>query len=114
MGFLPINIQNSSVKSIKIDVSSSGDTVIIAAIPSRIKIIAYSFQAIGTVNVKLTNGSGGSDLFGAFNLQAREGAANSIASPSFLFATTPNTPLVLNLSQAVQVVGYIAYFDDGV
>lgn len=99
-------------KSAKIDVSASGDNTIVASVVGKkIKVNAFAIQAIGTVNTKWKDGAS-TDLTGAFNWQAREGLANAIEVPSSLFETSVGNALVLNLSAAVQVVGWVSYWDD--
>jgi len=94
-----------------IDVSSSGDNEVVPAIAGKmILVYAFSFQAVGTVNVKFTDGAGGSDLTGAFNFQAREGIAPpGIQPPAYLFGTSVSNALILNLSAAIAVKGYVSY-----
>ena len=101
-----------SIQSAAITVATLGDNTIVNAVTGRkIKVIAYTMQGTGTVNVKWKNGVS-TDFSGAFNLQAREGISASINSPDFLFATVKGSALILNLSTATTVVGHVTYFDD--
>ena len=102
---------NWEQNSAAIDVSTSGDNTIVAAQSGK-RILAYAFclQAVGTVNVKFTDGAAGSALTGDFNFQAREGIAPpGIQPPAFLFGTSVSKALVLNLSENVAVKGYVSY-----
>lgn len=104
--------QGISLKSVSIGVSVSGDNPIVAAVAGRrIKVVAYSIQATGTVNVKWKDG-GGADLSGAFNFQAREGNAFGVPAPSWMFGTQAGQSLLLNLDGSVAVNGFVTYFDD--
>lgn len=109
-----IEVSNQkTLKTLKIDVAAVGDNVIVALVAGkRIKVTAYTLQSKGTVDVKLVNGAAGTDLTGAFSFQAREGLALATAAPGFLMATTAGIALYLNLSLAIQVVGFVTYFDD--
>lgn len=100
-----------SLKSAAIDVSNAGNNTIVSAVSGRrIKVVAYSIQAVGTVNVKFTDGA--IDLTGPFSFQAREGNAFGVPAPSWMFGTSAGAALVLNLSDAVAVNGFVTYFDD--
>jgi len=46
------------------------------------------------------------------NFQAREGYAQATKPPAFLLATDAGKALILNLSSAVEVDGYLDYWDD--
>lgn len=101
-----------TLQSAAIAVAGAGDNIIVPARQGRrIKVVAYSVQAIGTVNVKFKDESG-VDLTGAFNFQAREGNAFGVPAPSWMFGTAPGQGLQLNLSDAIAVVGFVTFFDD--
>jgi hypothetical protein len=104
---------NPQLKSAPISVSTAGNNTLISAVSGkRICVTGFMIQGAGTVSVKFTNGSGGADLTGAFTFQAREGATSpSVAPPYHHFATTQNTALIINLSDAVSVVGFVSYFE---
>ncbi len=97
--------------SADIAVSSAAANIIVAGIPSRrIAVFSFVLQGLGTVTAKFTDGAGGANLTGAFSFQDREGlVVSGTRPPVFLFATTVNTALVLYLSGAVGVVGFVSY-----
>src|SRR5712691_9582119 len=90
-----------TIKSVAISVSASGDNTIVPAVSGkRIKVVAYTLQAVGTVNAKWRDGSS-ADLTGQFNFQAREGISPAASPPGWLFGTSAGNALVLNLSGAI-------------
>ena len=92
-----------------INVSSSGDNTLIAAVTSKIIVVlAYVFIADGAVAVKFRSGTGGTDLTGAMSCAANGGVAAPF-SPVGHFVTGSNTLLALNLSAAVGVRGHLVY-----
>ncbi len=93
------------------DASSGNNTIVAAVTGARIKVYAIHFNVVGTVNMKWVDGTVG-DLTGDMNFQAREGYTNAVTPPAFLLATTAGEALILNLSAAIAVDGWIAYWDD--
>lgn len=106
--------QGKTIKRVAGVASSNGDNTLIASVSSKlIKVFAYALQSTGTVNAKIIDGSGGTQLSALWNFQAREGAVVSgPAPPSFLFKGSATTALVLNLSLAVSVEYEVSYWDD--
>lgn len=101
---------NLTLKHKAVDVSSSGNNEIVAAVAGkRIAVYAVRLQAAGTVSFKFK--SNDTDLEGASPFQAREGYIETLNPPYFLFATTSGQALNLNLSDAVQVTGRVSYFE---
>jgi len=99
-------------KTAAISVAATGDNTIVAAVASkRIKVYAINLAAVGTVSAKWKDGAA-TDLSGAQDLQAREGYTISVAPPSFVLATTAGNALILNLSPAIGVRGWVTYWDD--
>lgn len=104
--------QARTFKTASIDVAASGDNTIVAAVTSnRIKVHAVVFIATGTVNVRWKDGAA-TNLTGDMNFQAREGYALAVTPPSWILATTAGTALILNLSAAIAVDGWVSYWDD--
>lgn len=103
-----------TIKSAIVDVTTSGDNIIVAAVTGkRIKVCAFSIQstAVTTVSTIFKDGAA-TDLTGAYEWKAREGLTSSISPNAFLFATSAGNALILNLSAATQVVGHVTYWDD--
>lgn len=97
-------------KFASIAASSSGDNTIVAAVTSKkIRVIRFSLSASGTVNAKWKSGSG-TDLTGLFYMVANGGAGANY-TPVGLFETASNTALVLNLSGATAVGGFLTYVE---
>lgn len=95
-----------------ISVAAAGDNTIVAAVAARrIKVYAVNLNAVGTVSAKWKDGAA-IDLTGAQDLQAREGYTEATTPPSFILATTAGNALILNLSAAIGLRGWIAYFSD--
>lgn len=91
--------------------SSSGDNTLIAAVSSK-KIYVYAFELSfsGTVNAKFTDGASGTNVGGLYYGVANAGAANAVTPPSYLWAGSTNTALIINLSAGVAVGGAIRYW----
>ena len=91
--------------------ANSGDNTILSAVSGlRIKVYAIHFNVTGTVNMKWLSGS--TDLTGDMNFQAREGYTAAVNPPAILLQTAAGEALILNLSGAVAVDGWIAYWAD--
>ena len=98
-------------KTAPINCASLNDNPIVAAVSGkRIKVYVIVFIATGTVNAKWR--SAANDLTGDKNFQAREGYALAVNPPAILLQTAAGEALNLNLSAAVAVDGWIAYWDD--
>jgi hypothetical protein len=102
---------------VAIDTAISGNTQLVAGIPGcRFQVLSLSLIAAGTVNVKLTDGPGGTELTGPYPLAAQSGLVLPVSAcgfngqPTPYFDTiTPGNDLTLNLSGAVQVSGHVSY-----
>lgn len=108
------------LKFAPINVNSAGDNTLIAAVPNKyLRVLA--FGALCDSNVTLTFKSGASTaITGPMPCLASGGLAPSIGQLGTggygtfgLFQTQPGEALVLNLSAAAQVGGYIAYYEIG-
>ncbi len=69
------------------------------------------FNVSAAVNAKWKDGAS-IDLSGDMNHGIREGYAPSVTPPAFLLETSAGNALILNLSAAIAVDGWIAYWDD--
>lgn len=90
-----------------VSASSSGDNTLVAAVASQ-KTRAYRFVLVsaGTVSVKFKRGS--TDLTGAMPLVANQVLSVNLSAEPY-FETGTNEALILNLSGAVAVTGWIEY-----
>lgn len=99
-------------KFAKIDVASSGNNTLVAAVTSKkIRVIRYTLKAAGAVNVKFQSGAGGTDLSGAMPLA---GAGDGVTGAEALLGhleTASGALLNLNLSAGVQVSGHLTYVE---
>jgi hypothetical protein len=94
-----------------IDVASSGDNTIVAAVTSKkIRILSVFLVAAGTVTVRFESGAGGTALSGQMNLIANTGFVLPF-SPVGWGETAVTTLLNLELSGAVSVDGIICYVE---
>jgi hypothetical protein len=111
---LDVNIvQSKTHKMAKIDHAASGDNTIISAVAGKkIKVYAVVLVVSGAVNCKWKSGS--NDISGDMNFNGKgEGYSQDINPPAFLLVNTNvNEALILNLSAAVAVDGYVCYWDD--
>lgn len=100
-------------KTAVINHGASGDNTIVAVVATkRIKVYSIVFNVTGTVSAKWR--SDVTDLTGDMDFQAREGFTGMVLPPAFLLATVAGEALVLNLSGAIAVNGWVAYWDDDV
>ena len=96
-----------------LDVASSGDNTLIAAVPAkRIRVMAMFLIATAAVNVRLESGAGGTALTGQLNLTTNSGFALPY-NPAGWFETSIGDLLNLELSGAVSVDGAITYIEVG-
>lgn len=97
-----------------ITAASSGDNTAVAAVPGkRIRVHRVVLSASGAVNAKFKDGAG-TDLTGLFYAPAagplvQVGDTSSQRVDDELFKTSANSALVLNLSGAVAVGGFVNY-----
>ena len=91
--------------------TSNGDNTVVSADTTRkIKVCSYVIVADGIVSAKWKD-STGSDLTGAMALITSSGvSAIGGTTDSWLFETSINANLILNLSGAVGISGHISYF----
>lgn len=108
-----VNIRiDKTLKTAKIDHGSSGNNEIVAAVTGKkIKVYTIVLVVSNAVNCKWCSAT--TDLTGAMNFSSQgEGYAHAVQPPAFLLATAAGEALNLNLSAAVAVDGYVAYWDD--
>lgn len=95
-----------------VNVSTLGDNTIIAAVTGkRIRVHAYELSAAGAVTAKWKDGAS-TDLTGPLALAAAGASADAVERTNDadgIFQTTAGNALVLNLSAAVVVGGFIDY-----
>ena len=100
----------TETKFAKISTSSSGNVSVVALVASKkIRVLALTLMAGGTTAVKFTDGSGGTDLTGAFPLTAQAGLAPSHLNG--LFETSAGVALYLNNGSAVSIQGMLTYVE---
>lgn len=98
----------------KIDTASSGNTTIVAADNAgrRVVVTAFAFVCGGTVSVKFRSGAS-TDLTGAMPFVANGGMSSPSAGGDTagysVLETAAGESLVINLSGAVQVSGWVSY-----
>lgn len=95
-----------------INAASSGDNTLVAAVTGkRIRVHAYELSASAAANGKFKDGAA-TDLTGLIYLAAAGAAADAVERTNDadgLFQTTAGNALVLNLSAAVAVGGWVDY-----
>ena len=106
VGNAETNLQTAAVNS-----STAGNNTIVAGVSGKsIYVMSYCIQAQGSSNVLVQFQDNATALMGSLSFNAREGSALSTSFPSFLFATSVGNPLILNLSGAFQVSGFVTYW----
>lgn len=94
-----------------IDVASSGDNTILAAVTGKkIRVLALFLVSAGTVTTRFESGASGTALTGQMNLVANSGFCLPY-NPVGWFETASNTLLNLELSGAVSVDGSLVYVE---
>jgi hypothetical protein len=110
-----VNIPSGGGRTLKfsvINVAASGDTQIAAAVASqKHKVYAYFLNGNGAVNVSFRSATTSISGLHRF-LVAADGVVVPGQAQSHYFETAANTILNINLSAAVQVDGWIAYFTE--
>lgn len=97
-----------------INVSTSGDNTIVAAVAGKsVRVHRYELSSAGAVNVKWKDGAS-TDLTGLLDLAAAGSGTDAQDNSSSraddgLFQTSKGNALVLNLSAAVVVGGFVDY-----
>jgi hypothetical protein len=98
------------MQSLPVNVSTSGNNTIIPAVADRvITVLSYMLQAHGTVLSTWSDGV--TSLTGPLSFHDREGLSES-SEITYLFKTGLGRPLVLVLSDAIQVSGRVLYHTD--
>lgn len=101
--------QNSVMQHAVINVASSGDNTIVAAVTGKkIRVHNVVVMAAGAVNVRFESGAGGTALTGIIPLVANVGFAPGF-DPTGHFETAEGALLNLELSAAESVDGWITY-----
>lgn len=94
-----------------IDVASSGDNTLVAAVSSKkIRVLSLFLVAAGAVNARFESGAGGTALTGQMNLTTNSGFVLPF-NPVGWFETAATTLLNLELSGAVSVDGALTYVE---
>ncbi len=94
---------------VDLDVSANGDNVAIAAVGGKIiRVINGLLIASAAVTIKFTDGLAGTSVSGRCAVIANGGFQIPYA-PTGNFQTSVSNALVLNLSGAVQVGGWLSY-----
>jgi hypothetical protein len=104
------------IASVAINTSTSGDNVIVAAVPKKIiRAIFFSLNAAAAVNVGWRDGAAGTFISGPTPMSGNNNFVVDWALPMPTgytighFETTAGNALVLNLSGAVLVGGHLIY-----
>jgi len=93
--------------TIPISTAASGDTTLVVAVTGkRIVVVDGAIVSAGAVNVKFESNT--TDITGAMSL------ATGIPVPVGGFKTAASESLLINLSGAVQVSGWLEYYVAGV
>ncbi len=94
-----------------ITASNNGNNTIVGAVAlKKIRVIAWSLMASGTVNAKWQSAAGGTDKTGLYYFVANTGISASF-SPVGYFETVAGELLNLNLSAGVAVGGSVVYVE---
>jgi len=105
--------QQNTIKFASISVSSSGDNLVVAAVPGKkIKVLSCMGVASGAVSMKWR--SNATDLSGAISISSGGGFVLPASSPGqgHYLETAINEPLNINLSSAVAVNGHLTYYEE--
>lgn len=100
----------TAVKFASVDVATSGDNTIVAAVAStKLRVLAYTLVASGGANTCTWKSATAGAVTGGMGFAANGGA--SAECDHGLFETTAGEALVLNLSAATSVDGHITYIE---
>lgn len=102
------------LQSVDINVSASGDTVLLAAQAGFIYCV-YAYLVVADASNQVGFKDGASFVEGPIQCGATSipgGAAPSVQPPYTLFKTSAGNALTINLSQAVHVGGRVSYWLD--
>ncbi len=101
----------ADIKYAKIDVASSGDNTLVAAVVGKkILLISCLMISSGSVNVAFEDGASGTALSGQMNLTANSGFTAPFNEGGWCI-TSVNTLLNLELSGATSVDGFLTYVE---
>lgn len=93
--------------SAPIDVNAAGDNIVVPAVPgASIRVLNYLIIASAAVDAYWNDGV---PLSGPLPLPDQAGVNFIGVNESPAFETERGTPLLLNLSDAIQVSGHLAY-----
>jgi len=99
------------VKRAAISAASSGNNTLVTAVTgNKIRVRSMVLVSAGSVNATIQSGAGGTGLTGAIPLAANTGFSSGIDEEGH-FETASATLLNLNLSGAVQVSGWLTYYE---
>lgn len=96
------------VSSAVVNASSSGDNTIVAGVAGS-RIVVLSFLLVAAAAVAVTWESGGGTVLSGPKAFGANGGACPAVDEGGMFATVAGEALVLNLSGAFQVGGYVKY-----
>lgn len=101
---------SENLKKADISISSSGDSIIIAA-PTDGYIAIDHINFIPTTAVSVQFKDGATSYGGAYPLDAKQAFVleNAMGSDKGVITLTPKTAFVINLSGATQVSGFLRY-----
>jgi hypothetical protein len=104
----------ATIQRAAISAASSGNNTLVAAAGGvKTKVLGLLLVAAGAVSVKFQSGAGGTDLTGLMSLALGQALMLPITHLGYHhFETAANTLLNLSLSDAVQVSGYIVYYQE--
>jgi hypothetical protein len=110
-GYIRAGNGSAPVKYAKIDVASSGDNTIVAAVTGKkIRVISLFLVADGATTVRFESGASGTALTGAMALIASTGIALPLNEHGW-FETAAAALLNLELSAVVSVDGGLSYIE---
>jgi hypothetical protein len=102
---------NALIKRAKIDVASSGDNSIVSAVAGKkIRVISLFYLASGTVTAMWYSAAAGTALTGGLQHTAATGVVLNQNEDGW-FETVAGEALVLNLSAAISVDGFLSYIE---
>jgi hypothetical protein len=106
-GSLGVTIQTTGIAA-----SGMGDNTIVSAggVGKSIYVFAWNVSFSGTVNAQFTDGAAGTVLNGLMYGSQNAGGGSSVSLPTYLWAGSANTALILNLSAGVAVGGSVSYY----
>lgn len=100
------------VKRAVINVASSGDNTIVAAVTGKkIRVISFIMRNAGAVDIRFESGAGGTALTGVMETEAADPAIVAPFNPTGWFETAAGALLNLELGGAVSVDGLLSYVE---